>query len=203
MAIIRKGSALTYATQIKNPVSRKVVFATALFPKEFYGWEFLASGTYTQDSDENIPYTSGKVSITEQVPGGDAVDLGAPQSSPAAVFGNPATTKGVWYWNWAEEKLYYKPKSGTTPYENFVLANVQFRWGNFGGEDSTSLPFEPAITTMPTMTLRTGQRFDAELGQTGSGSLGMANYQQLMSRMDIEPNPRIEIKERIDTIGGV
>jgi hypothetical protein len=199
MELIDKGSLLTYSDQIKNPVSKKVVFATATFLKHFFGWlpNNPADNTYYQESSENV---------TAMRENGE--DLGTPESSQSALNSADTSLKGAWFWEWdntdePKRRIWYKPISGTTPYDNFVLADIGFRWGNFGGEDSTGLPFDPIITTMPTVTMRTGQRFDAELGQTGSGSLGMAKALEIMSRTDFEPNGRITFTERIDTFGGV
>lgn len=179
----------TYAQGAKNPTSRKVVFATVRFSKHFFGWVDNSDGTYYQASSENVS------AVAE-----NDIDLGAPEASQAALVG---ATAPAWFWDWTLKRLWIKPTAATTPWDNFVLATIDFRWGNFGGEDSTSLPFDPLITTVPTLTLRVGTVFDSTLGQTGSGSLGMVNSQNLFTRTDFEPDGQASISEAFETFGGV
>lgn len=193
----------TYATAIKNQTSQKIVIADARFRKQFFAWvedDPPNPGVYYQESTERV------TAVRE-----NDVDLGAAEASKAALISAVVTIQGAWYWEWSTGRLWYKPVTSTNAPDNFVLCDIQFRWSNYEGEDSENLPVDPIIVNVPRLNTRTGEIFDQSLGQTGSGSLSIAQgdgasaaaVQQLFARVDFEPDGQVTLTESIATFGGV
>lgn len=182
----------TYATAIKNPVSEKTVFVTASHRKHFFGWVFSGeAGMWFQASEENV------TRLTDN--DGDGVE----EADLAALTAATPTVAGLWVYDWASRRLYYKPIPAATAFEKFVVGDIQFRFANLPDEDAGGLPFVPYISTVPNLQMRVGENFSDELGQTGSGSLGLANVDALFARNDFEPDGQLVVTEKIATYGGV
>jgi hypothetical protein len=191
--------ATAYSTSILNQSSQKKVIADYRPRKHFFGWITNGDTTYYQVSQEDA--NALDIERVTRVMENDVE--ATEEASQAALNSSTTTTVGGWFFDWDDGRLYYKPKASTTPYENFVLANIQFRFSNFGGEDAESLPLSPFITSSPRLNMRVSRTFNATLGQTGSGNLGLANADSFMARTDYEPDARIDVSELFGTFGGV
>lgn len=183
-----------YIVQKDNPNSKKIVLADWTLSRKLFGWISNGDTTYYQPSDENV------ITMFES-----DVDIGDPEASQAALDAVSTASEGAWFWDWDLRRIWYKPKSGLTPFDkdNLVIGFVQFRLGNFPGVNADDLPVRPLILNPPPVTMRSGQRFDSELGQTGSGSLTFANDQLIAGRQDLEPDGTVEMFEILETYSGV
>jgi hypothetical protein len=177
---------LPYADAIELTASKKIVFAKAVFKKHFYDWTLNEAGIWRQDSVEPVQWVSEN-------------DVEAIETaSYAALQALSVTTVGGWFWDESVERLYYKAVTGTTAFENLIVAEIVFRWSQFPEEDLSGNPHDAKIKGVPPLSLAISQIFESKVGQTGSGSMGVETADQLFSRTDFEPDGIIELSERIE-----
>jgi len=181
----------TYAEAITHPDARNLVFAIARFRKQFYAW--VASGTsgiWYQETLEPVDLLRENDA--------DATEC----ASWTALLAQSVTTVGAWWYDADTDRVYYKAKSGTTAFENFVVGTLVFYFDETGEVDDAGQPYDAKIVdgAVPSVKLSVGKSFKAEMSPTGTGSMSISGADNVFSRLDIEPDGDVTIEEAIEVI---
>jgi hypothetical protein len=159
--------------------SKKIVFADGTFLKHFFGWE-SDSSVWSQASEQQV------TALTEN-------DVTASQQISLAVLQSADTsTVGAWFYDSGEAKLYVKPKSGSTVYENFYVGTLNIVISNMG-DTYNSVKREAAITGTPGQNIKTSNVFDGKLARISTGSIKRENTSNFATTPDYEPDGKIAL----------
>lgn len=173
----------SFQESLQIPASKKLVFVDIEFLKHFFGW-VPDSGVWQQASSETV------IKMTEN--GVDADE----KADKAAVIAATTTTVGAWAYD--SGFLVYKPKAGTTVFENFVVATLNVKYDKFG-EDFSGDNYSARVVSVPKLNLKTSQVFSNKLAQTGAGGIKLNDADAFFSRTDIEPDGIAKVNTVIET----
>lgn len=187
----------TFEKALKNPESKKLVFARYKLRMELFGW-IAADSAYP-----NIWYTL--VSDISDVLSVDESETTAVEvASLAALNAQDTSTVGAFFWDTLNNIIYVKPldDSGTDIYSYLYIAIVLLAYSRHG-DVHDSLPHAATVSRVPSASLRTSEVFDGKLAQVGGGNISMENSESLFVRNDVEIDGILEMVAALETMGGV
>jgi hypothetical protein len=183
----------TFADGLQETNSRKLVFTRLTHRKELFDWTLSGSVYYGPmiDPMRLVGVNEDDVEATET-------------ASLSALNALDTSTVGGWWYDWENELVYVKPKSGTTAFDHLWIGSVELRLSRDGDELDDEV-FDGRVSDVPSLTLRTNEVFDGKVAEIGAGNIRIANTSEdglnFYMSLGIEPDGLAQVVEQLEIFG--
>lgn len=185
----------TYAESLEFESSKPLAYANLRFFKQFFGWVDGGSGTWYDALPEVVALAMFEESVGETI--AEMVET----SSLANLIAQSTVAVGAWFWDFDNERMYVKPKSGETVFDgNRYLGVIRIDVSDGGSNELEGERYDASITSLPTQVQRGNEILDGSVSQIGGGSVSIQNVDKLIIRLGLEPDGVASLTEQIGVL---